>query len=208
VSLRLMKTGIGITLVAAAVASAFAGTARADGGGTCPAQTLVQPFTLFGDTEQYYLGPSGSFESGTTGWTVSGSVAVVSGNETSYVNSASDTHALQLGPGASAQTPQVCVTKTTPMMRTFLRNVAGDSSKLKVDLLYTNSSGRQKSATVAELGGTSSWSLSSPVRFLDPIENQLDKNGYAWVSFKFSPEGKSTWLIDDWYVDPRKHSKS
>jgi hypothetical protein len=34
-----------------------------------------------GDYANYYLGPNGSFESGTTGWTVSGGAKVVDGNQ-------------------------------------------------------------------------------------------------------------------------------
>src|SRR5947209_18995317 len=59
------------------------------------------PFAPWADPDSYCAFPNPGFESGTDGWTVTGSAAIVSANEPWYV-SGFGTSALSLGPGATA----------------------------------------------------------------------------------------------------------
>src|SRR5690348_6410300 len=88
-SLKTLRRGTCVAVFAAtiAVSAIVAPVASAS---SCGSQTLSSPFGRFGDWNQYYLAPGGSFESG--GW--SGG-SVVSGNEPWKLNSIWDSHALQ-----------------------------------------------------------------------------------------------------------------
>src|SRR2546428_5904052 len=70
-----------------------------------------QPFAQFGDSRYYTFGTNGGLESGASGWTMSGA-QVVSGNETYYKHSSSDSHSLSLRAGNSALTPGMCMGTT------------------------------------------------------------------------------------------------
>src|SRR5437868_10962030 len=49
-------------------------------GGNCPS-TGTQVFATWNDYASYFLAPNGGLENGSTGWSLSGGAAVVSGNE-------------------------------------------------------------------------------------------------------------------------------
>ena len=56
----------------------------------CPPETLVQPFLNWHDHSSYFLAPGGDFETAPAGWTLTGSPAVVAGNESFHVNAPGD----------------------------------------------------------------------------------------------------------------------
>src|SRR5438067_7929569 len=66
---------------------------------SCGAQSY--PFTAWSDYDAYCAFPNFGFESGTTAWKLSGKASIVAANEPWHV-SGRGTHALQLGPGATA----------------------------------------------------------------------------------------------------------
>jgi hypothetical protein len=170
---------------------------------TCPTYTLVQPFQTWTDTGSYFLGPGGDFESTLTGWTAKGIAKIVSGNESSYVNSKSDKYSVSLPGGSSITSPSVCVTTSTPDLRLFVRNTGLSSGKLNVNMTYTNKAGKPATITVASLTGTSTWALSPSVNFLQSIVPLVNSCGQTWVTFTFAPSG-GAWQVDDFFVDPFK----
>ena len=76
------------------------------------------PFTPWSDPDAYCAFPNLGFESGKTGWTLTGNASIVSANEPRHV-SGTGTHALQLGPGATALSSQLPVNLLDPWMRAF-----------------------------------------------------------------------------------------
>src|SRR5947208_10755493 len=55
----------------------------------CPSATST-PFTTWKDYANYAFAPDGGFESGGSGWSLSGGARAVSGNESYYVHSSTD----------------------------------------------------------------------------------------------------------------------
>jgi hypothetical protein len=183
--------------------------------GNCTWPSSVQPFLPWADPGLYFLVPGGSFEgsmgdwsrTGATShpWSRTGATQVVSGNESSYVNSPSDSHSLSLPTSSSATTPLVCITVLSPDLRLFLRNTGNGDSKLAVDVNYTDSHGNPKTARVGEGKSGANWTLSPQLLFLKPVQDLLKKNGQTLVSFTFRPlDNKGNWQIDDLYIDPLK----
>src|SRR5438270_5694341 len=76
------------------------------------------PFTPWSDPDAYCAFPNLGFESGKTGWTLTGNASIVSANEPWHV-SGTGTHALQLGPGATALSSRLPVSLLDPWMRAF-----------------------------------------------------------------------------------------
>jgi hypothetical protein len=172
---------------------------------TCPKNTLSVPFQKWGDSGSYFLGPGGAFEGTLTGWTATGAAKIVSGNETSYVNSTKDKYSVSLPSGSAITSPSVCVTTSMPDLRLFVRNTGSASAKLNVNMTFTNSAGKPSTVTVASISGTSNWSLSPVVNFLQSVAPLVNGASQTWVTFTFAPVGTAgAWQVDDFFVDPMK----
>ncbi len=170
----------------------------------CPTFTTSEPFTPWADTGDYFLGPAADFEGSLTGWTAKGA-KIVSGNETYYVNSPTDSHSLSLPKNSSVTSPSICVTLDTPQLRLFVKNTATASGVLQINMTYTNNQGKASTATVAKLtiAAKADWAPIAPVLFLSKITSILSNNGQTWVTFQLTSTGSL--LVDDFYVDPIKH---
>ena len=193
--------------IAASSAAAVSKSGRYGAMGNCPAETMVQPFGNWSDTDSYYLAPGGSFES-LTGWTVGGGAKLVPGNETYYVNSTKDKSSLYLPSGSKATSPSICITTATPDFRLFVLNTGSAASILNVNMTYTNTKGKATTVNVGRLTGGSTWSLGPQVFFLQSVIPLVNSNGQTWVTFTFAPVDMfGHWQVDDFYVDPIKSQK-
>ena len=202
---RLAAVALATTALATAAALVVVPRALAVTMSSCPKNTLTQPFQKWGDTGSYFFGPGGGFEGTLTGWTATGGAKIVSGNESSYVHSTSDKYSVSLPSLSGITSPSVCVTTSTPDLRLFLRNTGSSTAKLNVNMTYTDSAGHPTTVTVASLTGSSSWSLSPTVDFLQSIMPLVNGSGQTWVTFTFAPVGTTgSWQVDDFYVDPMK----
>ena len=152
------------------------------GGLLPPCGATTYPFKAWGDSAAYCAFPNLGFESGATKWTLSGKASIVTGNEPWHV-SGSGTHALQLAPGATAQSATLPVNLLDPWVR-----------------LFAHSSGANGSLRVGSLspGSYSSWqptqrvlsSLALPV---------LTTSAQVLLT---STASSGTWQVDDVYLDP------
>ena len=90
-----------VLLASALLTAGVAGTAKAGVIGTLLPNcgSTSQVFSPWGDNDQYFGFTNNGFESGTSGWTVSGA-AVVKGNEPWHVNGAGSS-SLAIGPGGN-----------------------------------------------------------------------------------------------------------
>jgi hypothetical protein len=194
---RIRRTGSSAAATLAAIA-ALAPAAQA----ACPPVAASPVFAPFGDTNLYTLFPGGSFEAGAPGWALTGPAAVVADNEPFRVHGAGDASALQLGPGASATTPPVCIGTGDRLARLFARNPAGPrGATLQVEALYSGRAASRKH--VANLNGGAAWQVTSELNLVRGALKRSAIDGDVRVQLRFTTLRGASWRIDDVYVDPR-----
>jgi hypothetical protein len=197
---RRVRAVVVLGLVGGTIAMAMgAAPASAGLGLACPSPTST-PFADWKDYSHYALAPDGGFESGASGWALSGGARAVSGNESFYVHSSSDKTSLSLPAGASATSPPMCISLLSSKMRFVMRGDSGSS--VKVQIVYR---GVVSSLLGLLDGGTASadgaWKPSPQVGMLGGVLPLLT----ASVSFRFTAVGGDA-AIDDVYLDPMKSS--
>jgi hypothetical protein len=196
---RRVRAVVVLGLVGGTIALAVgAAPASAGLGLSCPS-TTANPFTAWKDYANYVFAPDGGFESGGSGWSLSGARAVA-GNESFYVHSKTDKTSLSLPKGASATSPPMCISLFSGKMRFVMRGDAGSS--VKVQIVYR---GLLSSLLGTLDGGTypagGSWKPSPQVGMLGGVLPLLTSS----VSFRFTAVGGAVG-IDDVYLDPMKSS--
>ena len=168
--------------------------------GTCDSSTLTQPFAQWGDTNDYKLVSGGSFESGTTGWKLSGGAKVISGSEPYGATGAVGKYSLYLPAGASAQAPATCVNAAYPSLRFFGRN-GGLLSSVAVQLVYSNSLLGLLPIPVGTVALSGQWAPTLPMLTASAVSGVLS-GGTAQLAVRFTAL-TGTSQIDDVFVDPR-----
>ena len=189
------------TFVAVLAAAGLSVSAASAGLGLLPnCGATTHPFTPWGDTASYCAFPNLGLESGSTGWTLNGSASVVAANEPWHVSGAG-THALQLGPGASALSAPLPVNLLDPWLRFFARS-ANANGPLQVQVVFRgltgNLTGLLNFGSLAQ-GSYSSWQPTQKV--LSTLALPL-----LTVTAQVQLTSKATsgsWQIDDLYLDPR-----
>jgi hypothetical protein len=199
-SCRNCLLGATTTAVLLLTASAAQAAKAANPEGCVPTPTLVQPFAAWGDVADYTLTPGGDFEGAGSDWQLDELASIITGNESFHVGGISHNASLSLSAGSAAVSTPVCIDKTFPTLRLFARNSGNLSSKLHVDVLYGSLKGR----LVAKRAGTykaasAEWAPTGIMK----INVKFDATGAAPVAFRFTPDNRGTWQIDDVYVDPR-----
>jgi len=171
--------------------------------GNCPSGG-TQVFAPWQDVNDYLPAADGGFESGTTGWSLSGGAGVVSGNEPFY---SSGTHSLSLPSGSSAMSPPVCLGTQQLYVRLFAKDLNGTDGGLRVRVywygllnqllgysdfgVFPGGGGWGPTGKVQSGGG-----LLAPL----PIVSLLSSSS---ARIQITPLGSgSHWQIDDLYIDP------
>ena len=168
---------------------------------SCPTQPVSNPFSQWGDNNNYFLVPGGSFE-GTAdqvGWTLSGA-SLTQGNEPFYVDSSSDSQSLTISGGGSATSPFFCVDNTMGSFRFFAQQIEAGGG-LHVYALVQTADGVQ-TVPIARLfdGSMPSWAPTQPIT---GDTEGLSDDQTLQVALEFSVHASSaSWQIDDLYVDP------
>jgi hypothetical protein len=197
---RRARAALALGLVGGAIAmAAGAAPASAGLGLTCPSATST-PFATWKDYANYAFAPDGGFESGGTGWSLSGGARAVSGNESYYVHSRTDKTSMSLPKGASATSPGMCISLISSKMRFVVRGDAGSSVKVQVVYrgLLSSLLGIFDGGTISA-GGT--WKPSPAIGMLGGVLPLLTTS----VSFRFTAANGAA-AIDDVYLDPMKSS--
>jgi len=191
---------IALTLAAGALSLGAASPASAGLGIACPDAT-TKAFAQFDDPANYAFVPNGGFESGASGWTLSGGASVISGNETYYLHGAADRYSLRLPAGAKATTPPMCIGLASGHMRFVVGGAAGASVKVQViyrGLLSSVLGILDGTGTVASDG---TWQPSDEVSmFFGGTLPLLTQS----VQFRFTSVDGAV-QIDDVYLDPFLH---
>jgi hypothetical protein len=181
-----------------AVPAASAGSTR--GLGLLPScGATSHPFTLWKDNDAYCAFPNLGFESNAAGWKLTGNASVVTANEPWHV-SGPGTHALQLGPGATALSSALPVSLLDPWVR-FFAHSAGANGPLRVQVVFHGLLGNLTGIlNVASLpaGSYSSWqpTVRIPSLLALPL---LTTSAQLLVT---SQAKAGSWQIDDAYLDP------
>jgi hypothetical protein len=168
---------------------------------SCPTQPVSTPFSQWGDSNDYFLVPGGSFE-GTAdqvGWTLS-SASLTTGNEPFNVNDPGDQQSLTINGGGSATSPFFCVDETMSGLRFFVQQ-AGAGTDLRVKALVQNPDGSVTRVSIADLadGSMPAWAPTDPIGG----SNHLPAGSSLMVALRFrAPVASGSWQIDDIYVDP------
>jgi hypothetical protein len=165
----------------------------------CPSATST-PFAAWKDYANYAFAPDGGFESGGSGWSLSGGARAVSGNESYYVHSRTDKTSMSLPKSASATSPGMCISLLSSKMRFLVRGDAGSSVKVQVVYrgLLSTVLGIFDGGTISA-GGT--WKASPALGMLGGVLPLLTTS----VSFRFTAVNGAA-AIDDVYLDPMKSS--
>ena len=184
----------GAIALAVGTAPAWAGLGLA-----CPSATST-PFAAWKDYANYAFAADGGFESGGSGWSLSGGARAVSGNESYYVHSRTDKTSMSLPKGASATSPGMCISLLSSKMRFLVRGDSGSSVKVQVVYrgLLSSVLGIFDGGTISA-GGT--WKPSPALGMLGGVLPLLTTS----VSFRFTAVNGAA-AIDDVYLDPMKSS--
>ncbi len=185
---------IGVLTVGTATISNAAGTLVK----ACGARLMSQPFVPWGDANNYFVAPSGTFEYGTSSWTVSGSAWTVAENEPWRVNGVTDYSSMQLLPASSVRSRSFCVGTDEDSIRLFVRRPGVAGSALSIRVTSSNPIGTATN-TYTLAGDAPGWAPSPRIG----IPNLLDVNGQQTVTIEIAPvNNPAVWLIDDVMVDP------
>lgn len=188
----------GVSLAALAALATFilpVASARADliDLSACNLSPLSQPFAPWLDGASYELAPGGDFES--SGWTLHGGAALLSGSEPFAATGALGASSLSLPAGATAQSPPTCVDAAYPTVRFF----TSGTGLVAVSVVYGDVT-LPAGVTVAAGG----WSPSLAAVTSSALV-ALTSDGSAQVSLRFT-----TLLghvrVDDVFVDPWNRS--
>jgi len=168
---------------------------------SCPTQPVSNPFSQWGDSNDYFLVPGGSFEgtSDQVGWTLS-NASLTTGNEPFNVNDPGDQQSLTINDGGSATSPFFCVDDTMSSLRFFAQQ-AGGGTDLRVKALVQNADGSVTAVPVADLadGSMPAWAPTDPLGG----SGHLPAGTSVMVALRFrAPVSSGSWQIDDIYVDP------
>ncbi len=205
------KVSCGLAALAALVVAAPAAQAAtiytSQAPASCGYTVFEQPFLTWNDSGSYVLAPSGSFEKGSSGWTLAGGAAVKSPGDP--LRPTSSKYALSLPAGSSVTSPPICVESGYPYSRMFGYTTVPNpaySSTLKVELIYTDAtSGKSVTQTVATLADEPVWDATQRISLPSPDNIKPDSKGKLWVRYRFTPLYNTAWMIDDLYVDPKRH---
>jgi len=155
----------------------------------CNTSSLSQPFAPWGDYSSYELAPAGDFES--SGWSLSGSAAIVAGSEPYAATGTLGQYSLSLPAGSSAESPATCVDAAYPTVRMFV----GGTGTAAVSVVWN---GIPIPAGVAVAGGT--WEPSLPMVTTSAVLGALS-GGSAQVEIEVTALTGNP-QVDDVFIDP------
>jgi hypothetical protein len=191
---------VGFVAVVAAAGLLVPAAAAGRGGSLLPScGAKSYPFKPWSDPDAYCAFPNLGFENGSTAWTLSGKASIVAANEPWYV-SGPGTHALQLGPAASAASSPLPVSLLDPWVR-FFAHSAGANGPLRVQVLFHGVLGNLTGLlNVGSLsaGSYSSWQPTQRV----PSILALPLFTTSAQVIVTSQATSGSWQIDDVYLDP------
>ena len=147
----------------------------------------------------------GSFESGAAGWSLDGGAKVVRDDDDGIVaEGVGDAYALELGKGASATSPAICVGTDSAFYRLFANAVSTKSSaNLRVEVLFAGTVVKSDDLTSPAGASVPTAKLAFVPAALDTLLAKL--NLTSTVNIRVSSLNGATVRVDDVHMDPRMH---
>ena len=201
---KTLLTLFGVVIIAALATTktAKAGLLSTGSASYCD-PTASRVFAPWGDSSYYARLFNGSFEGGSTGWSLSGGARIVSGNEPFFVGGADDSHSLLLPSGSSAYSGTVCFALSDWHLRLFARNVGSSRGQLRVQVIVPSLLSVLDGGTVS---AGNAWQPSPRLALL--LSNVTSLLGTKAVAFRFTPVGAgAAFQVDDGNQDTRKCTK-
>lgn len=158
----------------------------------------LQPFSQFGDNNDYFAFSNNGFENGTTGWKVS-NASVGAGNEPWSVNGGGSS-SLSIGPGGTAASPKVCTALNAPGWRMFAHS-DNANAPLQARVVFYGLLGNITGIlnfTSFSPSGYGSWEPSAGVPSILSLPILTVSAQLQLTSTATS----GTWQVDDVFVDP------
>jgi hypothetical protein len=186
---RVVATVFGVAMLSCAVPAVASAS--------CPTNPSSPLLSEFGDDAVYSLLSGSSFESGTSGWSLTNAEVV------SEEGATGGSTALAIEQGGRAVSPTFCVSSEYPSFRFFARplSVGSSSGSLRVSLQWTDGWGWHHYTQVGSLQPSGSeWTLSPVLSLAKALP--LWGGATLQVRMQFQPTGNSTWAIDNVYIDP------
>src|SRR5450755_2724446 len=161
----------------------------------CMMSTLSEPFSAYGDTNEYAFVPGQVFDSFTgTGWTLSGGATI----QTSTLADGRTGSVIDLPANAEAVSPPMCVQYNYPNARAMIRNTSG-SQYVALGAQYAGTSSPVYAGKFSAAG--SGWSASNTVK-----TNPGTQTGWQLVVFTLIGSDKACEeQVYNFYADPRMH---
>jgi hypothetical protein len=184
-----------VAAVCSAVALTPAAAMAADSTEECEIQATTKAFSFLRDYNEYFLAPGGDFEGELT-WAASGDV-----QQKSSILSILGRRVVDLGVGASIESPDLCVDVTRPHIRFGVKPPYSGTLKVQAvaDGAVTDL-GTIDAATQRRQYGENGWSASPFV----PLSSALGvTSGSRTVKLRFVAESGS-WDVDSVNVDPAR----
>jgi hypothetical protein len=143
------------------------------------------------------LTPGGSFENGTTAWTLTGGAKATSGNESFYIHNHSDSKSLYMPSGSTATSQTMCFAAGD----WHLRFVSKGSGRVRVTVQVNSLLGLVSILDGGTVSANGAWTPSPRVGLL--LSNVGGLLTTKAISLKLSASNGSV-QIDDVYLDPWK----
>ena len=173
----------------------------------CPTVATSKVFTPWGDSASYSLLTGGTFESATTGWTMS-NAAVTTGNEPWKVAGSTNSRSLVVKAGGSVASPWFCVGYENPTFRFFAHRTSGTWGGVYYRVRWYDASGVMQTTTLgySEAATFASWAPSGVL----PLGSSLPLwQGAQTLRAQLVLDvmaGGSDMAFDDVFVDPYMRS--
>jgi hypothetical protein len=155
----------------------------------CPVQATTQAFAQWGDTNEYFLAPGGSFE--TLSWTKFGNVALSTQDDPFAI--ADGTYSVHLSENETVRSLPFCVDHTMPHMRFMARG----RDQLDVEVRVTYRGSTDSSSGSVSSSAHRDW---APSRFIALKTDALPAGESATATVAFRSNGD--WRVDNVFVDP------
>ena len=205
-TLRSRRARLGALIVVPIVAIGF-GVPRAVAFGTtlpCAERESSKAFSPWLDPASYFLASNGDFESGSTDWSMSPQASITNDNEPFHLSLATDSHALALAPGGSAESRTACVGLGEPTVRMFVKTPKTLGAWLRVDATVRDAlTGVSLTTSHVVLAGITQpgWAPTPEI----VVANLLSLVTSVDLTLRITTGGvPATWAVDDVYVDPFK----
>jgi hypothetical protein len=167
----------------------------------CSPTPTSKAFQAFGDTADYSLVSNGGFESGTTGWSLSGA-SVVTGNEPWKVRAATDAKSLAISPTGRVVSPTFCVGTEHPSFRFFAKRTSGTWGVLNVVLRWKVGNGATNETVVGSVSAGTNWAPTQSFGLAQTL-GLWNSSQAASVQIVLDPEDYGGAIaVDDVYIDP------